>query len=223
MNAAVPSSTGPSPAAPTTRCSSASTNTSAKRPSSTSRSSRPSSNGSAATPGTSALRHGATTTADTALLESTFPPTGSIDLMTQELVMLDAVLLAEAKDHANWSCLAVLAENMSEGETRDALREAVGTVFPQAEERFGWGVGARGNPPHPDRAAGHDRRRDLPRRRDRQRRRPTAAPRARSRARRRRRLGPPPGRRRATAWGAQQRPGRTDVWFELPLSPPGSR
>src|ERR671910_789444 len=42
------------------------------------------------------------------LLESTFLLGGSVDLMTQELVMLDAVLLAEAKDHANWACLSAL-------------------------------------------------------------------------------------------------------------------
>ena len=36
------------------------------------------------------------------LLESTFLLAGSVDLMTQELVMPDAVLLAEAKEHANW-------------------------------------------------------------------------------------------------------------------------
>jgi hypothetical protein len=45
----------------------------------------------------------ATHTADSMLLESTFLLEGSVDLMTQELVMLDAVLLAQAKDHANWS------------------------------------------------------------------------------------------------------------------------
>jgi ferritin-like metal-binding protein YciE len=80
----------------------------------------------------------ATTKAGTALLESTFLLTGSIDLMTQELVMLDAVLLAEAKDHANWGCLAALVETLPEGDIRDAFTEAVQTVQPQEDQHFGW-------------------------------------------------------------------------------------
>jgi rubrerythrin len=85
----------------------------------------------------------ATTKAGTALLESTFLLTGSIDLMTQELVMLDAVLLAEAKDHANWGCLAALVEHLPDGEIRDAFTEAVETVQPQEDEHFGWASDTR--------------------------------------------------------------------------------
>ena len=80
----------------------------------------------------------ATTKASTGLLESTFLLTGSIDLMTQELVMLDAVLLAEAKDHANWGCLAALAEGMPTGDIRDAFTNAVDQVLPQEDDHFGW-------------------------------------------------------------------------------------
>jgi len=80
----------------------------------------------------------ATTKAGTGLLESTFLLTGSVDLMTQELVMLDAVLLAEAKDHANWSCLASLADSLPEGNVRTAFVEAVEQVEPQEDEHFGW-------------------------------------------------------------------------------------
>ena len=80
----------------------------------------------------------ATTKAGTGLLESTFLLTGSIDLMTQELVMLDAVLLAEAKDHANWGCLAALAEGMPTGDIRDAFTNAVDQVLPQEDDHFGW-------------------------------------------------------------------------------------
>ena len=65
-----------------------------------------------------------------ALLESTFLLGGSVDLMTAELVMLDAVLLAEAMDHANWSGLAQLADGLPEGEVRDAVRAAVDAVEP---------------------------------------------------------------------------------------------
>jgi ferritin-like metal-binding protein YciE len=80
----------------------------------------------------------ATTKAATGLLESTFLLSGSIDLMTQELVMLDAVLLAEAKDHANWGCLAALTENLPEGDLHDAFTGAVNQVLPQEDEHFGW-------------------------------------------------------------------------------------
>jgi hypothetical protein len=57
--------------------------------------------------------------------------------------MLDAVLLAEAKDHANWSCLSKLVEAVPEGEIRDAFREAVETVEPQEDEHFGWATDVR--------------------------------------------------------------------------------
>lgn len=41
-------------------------------------------------------------------LESTFLLGGSVDMMDQEMVMLDAVLLAEAKDNSNWAALRAL-------------------------------------------------------------------------------------------------------------------
>jgi ferritin-like metal-binding protein YciE len=85
----------------------------------------------------------ATHTADSKLQESTFLLEGSIDLMTQELVMLDAVLLAEAKDHANWSCLSKLAETLPEGEIRDAFQEATQQVEPQEDEHLGWATDMR--------------------------------------------------------------------------------
>jgi hypothetical protein len=72
------------------------------------------------------------------LIESTFLLGGSVDLMTQELVMLDAVLLAEAKDHANWSGLSQLVTAFPEGEIRDAVREAVDRVEPEEDEHVGW-------------------------------------------------------------------------------------
>ena len=85
----------------------------------------------------------ATTRSGTGLLESTFLLTGSVDLLTLELVMLDAVLLAEARDHANWGGLAALAEQVPDGPARDALRAAVETVLPQEEEHFGWAADMR--------------------------------------------------------------------------------
>ena len=72
------------------------------------------------------------------LLESTFLMTGSVDLVTQELVMLDAVLLAEAKDHANWSCLSALVDELPAGDVRAAFEGAVGQVEPQEDEHLAW-------------------------------------------------------------------------------------
>jgi rubrerythrin len=80
----------------------------------------------------------ATEKAGTSLLESTFLLAGSIDLMTQELVMLDAVMLAEAKDHANWSGLSQLVDTFPEGEIRDHVRRAVAQVEPQEDEHLSW-------------------------------------------------------------------------------------
>ena len=70
--------------------------------------------------------------------ESTFLLAGSVDLMTQELVMLDAVLLAEAKDHANWSCLAGMVDDLPAGDVRDAFLAAVDEVEVQEDEHLRW-------------------------------------------------------------------------------------
>jgi rubrerythrin len=80
----------------------------------------------------------ATEKSDTALVESTFMLAGSVDVMTQELVMLDAVMLAEAKDHANWSGLSQLVDSFPEGDIRARVREAVAQVEPQEDDHLGW-------------------------------------------------------------------------------------
>jgi rubrerythrin len=85
----------------------------------------------------------ATEKAGTALLESTFLLAGSVDLMTLELVMLDAVLLAEAKDHANWSCLAAMVEDLPGGQVRDALDAAVDEIEVQEDEHLRWAQDTR--------------------------------------------------------------------------------
>ena len=85
----------------------------------------------------------ATGKAGTGLLESTFLLGGSVDLLTQELVMLDAVLLAEAKDHANWSCLAGMVEDLPDGDTREALETAVDEVEVQEDEHLRWAQDTR--------------------------------------------------------------------------------
>jgi rubrerythrin len=73
-----------------------------------------------------------------ATLQATFLLGGSIDVMTQELVMLDAVMLAEARDHANWSFLSQLVAEVPDGPAKEALAGAVGRVEPQEDNHLGW-------------------------------------------------------------------------------------
>lgn len=80
----------------------------------------------------------ATEKAGTALLESTFMLGGSLDPMTAEAAMLDAVLLAESKDHANWSSLASLTDSLPDGEIRTAFSKAVSRVEPEEDEHLDW-------------------------------------------------------------------------------------
>jgi ferritin-like metal-binding protein YciE len=80
---------------------------------------------------------------DIGTLEGSFLLSGSVDLMTQELVMLNAVVLAETIDHANWQTLAELTDSLSDGDAKDALSRAVEQVLPQEQEHFGWAEGMR--------------------------------------------------------------------------------
>jgi len=75
---------------------------------------------------------------DTKLVESTFALGGSIDVMTQEMAMLDAVFLAESVDHANWKTLQQLVEHFPDGDLRDQFRAAVEEVEQQEDEHLGW-------------------------------------------------------------------------------------
>src|SRR5690606_24047207 len=80
----------------------------------------------------------ATEGADTKLVESTFLLSGSVDVMTQEMVMLDAVLIAETVDHANWTALATLVDALPEGAVRDSLAQAVAEVRPDEHDHLEW-------------------------------------------------------------------------------------
>lgn len=75
---------------------------------------------------------------DTAVLESTFRADGTLDPMVREMAMLDAVLLAETIDHANWANLAQLAEDLDEGPVRQALTAAVTEVGPEEDDHLRW-------------------------------------------------------------------------------------
>lgn len=75
---------------------------------------------------------------DAKVLESTFLLAGSIDVMTQEMAMLDAVFLAESTDHANWEAMGQLAERLPEGELKTAFGAAVDEVEPEEDEHLTW-------------------------------------------------------------------------------------
>jgi len=80
----------------------------------------------------------ATEKAGTGLLESTYLLDGSIDPVTAELAMLEAVMLAEAKDRENWVLLAELATRMATGDLRSQFETVTAEVLAQEEEHYGW-------------------------------------------------------------------------------------
>ena len=85
----------------------------------------------------------ATEMAAAAVLESTFLLEGSLDPVTTELAMLEAVMLAEAKDHSNWLLLEHLASRMAPGDLRRQFETvAVGTLA-QEEEHLTWARATR--------------------------------------------------------------------------------
>jgi hypothetical protein len=75
---------------------------------------------------------------DTKLLESTFLLGGSVDIMTQEMVMLDAVLLAESMDHANWTALTELSADLPDGAMKEAFVAAVTEVGGEENDHLTW-------------------------------------------------------------------------------------
>jgi rubrerythrin len=85
----------------------------------------------------------ATEYAAAGLLESTFLLEGSIDPVTAELAMLEAVMLAEAKDRANWVLLAELASKMADGDLRRRLEKVSADVVAQEEEHYTWASDTR--------------------------------------------------------------------------------
>lgn len=80
---------------------------------------------------------------DAKLVESTYLASGTLDPLTAELAMLDAVILAETIDNANWALLEQLAGAMLEGELRSALEAAVSAVRAQETEHLGWATSTK--------------------------------------------------------------------------------
>ncbi len=63
---------------------------------------------------------------------------GSVDGLTRELTMIEAVLLAESKCHANWELLGQIAAQMRDATAARAIREAVEQVEDQEDEHLAW-------------------------------------------------------------------------------------
>lgn len=80
----------------------------------------------------------ATEKAGAGLVESTYMVAGSVDPVTVEVAMLEAVMLAEAKDHSNWELLATLATRMTDGPVRQTFESATADVLAEEEEHLSW-------------------------------------------------------------------------------------
>ncbi len=80
---------------------------------------------------------------DAKLLESTFLLGGSVNLMAQESIMLDAVFLAEAMCHANWKTVGELCQHMDEGSIRDQVQSAYDEVEAEEDEHISWATEMR--------------------------------------------------------------------------------
>jgi hypothetical protein len=90
----------------------------------------------------------ATEKLDHGALEATFLLDGSLDLMTKEMAMLDAVVVAETIDRANWLAIEALGEALPEGPARDAVQVAVGKVRPQEDDHLQWALEMRAKLTH---------------------------------------------------------------------------
>jgi len=75
---------------------------------------------------------------NTHLIQGVVLAAGSADELPREMAMLEAVILAETKDHADWSFLGALCDELPEGPTRSALSRAVEEVEAEEDEHVGW-------------------------------------------------------------------------------------
>lgn len=63
---------------------------------------------------------------------------GSVDELTLELTMLEAVITAENQCHANWELLSALSEQVKDQATASALRKAIDQVMPEEDAHLDW-------------------------------------------------------------------------------------
>lgn len=75
---------------------------------------------------------------DSKVLESSFLLDGSLDVLTREMAMLDAVFVAESIDQANWATLAALARELPDGDLKDRFLVATAEVAAQEDEHLTW-------------------------------------------------------------------------------------
>lgn len=75
---------------------------------------------------------------DAHLVASTYLLAGSGDEMLAEMVMLDAVFVAETLCHANWQLMGRLTAAMPEGALRTSFADAVREVEAQEDEHLRW-------------------------------------------------------------------------------------
>jgi len=85
----------------------------------------------------------ATEKLDHGALEATFLLDGSLDVMTRELAMLDAVVLAETVDQANWLAIEQIGTELPEGRAKEALVAAAEKARPQEDEHIAWATQKR--------------------------------------------------------------------------------
>jgi hypothetical protein len=90
----------------------------------------------------------ATEKMDHGALEATFVLDGSLDLMTREMAMLDAVVLAETIDRANWLAIEAIGEALPDGPAKDAVTAAAERVRPQEDDHLGWALDKRAQLTH---------------------------------------------------------------------------
>jgi hypothetical protein len=76
--------------------------------------------------------------ADTKLHEAAVLLCDGADVPTLELAILEAVVLAETKCHADWSLIQKMTALMPEGAGRDAFQAAVDQVEDQEDEHVTW-------------------------------------------------------------------------------------
>ncbi|MCU1458520.1 MAG: hypothetical protein JWL73_2612, partial [Actinomycetia bacterium] len=61
-----------------------------------------------------------------------------LDPLTADMVMLDAVFIAESIDHANWEAMRKIAKTLDAGPIKKAFEEAVAEVEEQEDEHLSW-------------------------------------------------------------------------------------
>jgi rubrerythrin len=75
---------------------------------------------------------------DTKIHEAVITLPDGADQAAFELAILEAVVLAETKCHADWSLIQQLAAELPEGEARSAFQAAVDQVEQQEDEHVRW-------------------------------------------------------------------------------------